>query len=69
MEPERWRLLEGLFHAAAALEGEARATFLQRSGRKQPGLTAEVERLLAAGEDADRVLTGIIGRGLDRAPG
>ena len=51
MDPDRYRKIEGLFHAALALAPEARGAFLD-DACADAGLRAAVDRLLAAdGED------------------
>ena len=54
MDPERWRLIEELYHAALEREPAARAALLAAA---EPGLRREVEKLLAQ-ESADGVLDG-----------
>ncbi len=46
MDPERWRRIEDLFHAAAALDGDARRDLLERACAGEPALRREVEDLL-----------------------
>jgi serine/threonine protein kinase/tetratricopeptide (TPR) repeat protein len=48
----RWERLEALFHKALPLPPEARGTLLDRECADDPGVRAEVERLLAAHERA-----------------
>jgi len=48
MEPERWRKIEELYHAALAVEGSARAAFLERACGGDDDLRREVESLLAS---------------------
>lgn len=63
VDPEGWRDLEALFHAAAALEPEARAAYVLRARRERPGLAAQLERLLDAADEADRFIRDIFARG------
>ena len=46
MEPERWRRIEELFHAAAALEGDERRDLLDRACADDPDLRREISGLL-----------------------
>src|SRR5579859_1598500 len=48
MEPERWRQIEDLYHAALELEASARAAFLERACGGDDDLRREVESLLAS---------------------
>ena len=52
MNADRWRRLEELFAAAAALDSGARERFLDVECGGDPGLRRDVESLLAAGEEA-----------------
>ena len=47
MEPERWRLVEELYHAARSLSGDARTRFLVQQCGHDESLRSEVESLLA----------------------
>jgi len=47
MATERWRRIEEVFHAAAALSGEERAAFLQEACDGDPSLRQEVERVVS----------------------
>jgi non-specific serine/threonine protein kinase/serine/threonine-protein kinase len=46
MDPERWRRIEELFHAAAALEGDERRDLLDRACAGDPDLRREISELL-----------------------
>src|SRR5712692_1889358 len=48
MTPERWERIKRLFDEALDLEPGSRAAFLDGSCQDDPGLRADVERLLAA---------------------
>ncbi|MCB9897719.1 MAG: serine/threonine protein kinase [Planctomycetes bacterium] len=48
MKPERWSEVRRLFEDVLDLPPDERATRLERAGADDPGLRAEVERLLAA---------------------
>ncbi|HKQ92122.1 MAG TPA: protein kinase, partial [Blastocatellia bacterium] len=50
MTPERWKKLGAMFHEAAELQGEARASFLAKACGDDEQLRVEVERLLSAHE-------------------
>jgi serine/threonine protein kinase/tetratricopeptide (TPR) repeat protein len=52
MSRDRFRRCEDLFHAALPLAGKERDAFLERSCADDPELRADVERLLAAHEEA-----------------
>jgi serine/threonine protein kinase/tetratricopeptide (TPR) repeat protein len=54
--PERWAEIEQLLDGALELAGEERAEWLGRSCAEDPGLRAEVERLLGACEAAGTFL-------------
>jgi serine/threonine protein kinase len=60
MEPERWRQIEELFHAALKCEGGERAALLARA---DPDLRREVESLLAR-DKADVALNPSAWQGL-----
>src|SRR5690348_14225483 len=49
MDPQRWQEIERLYHAAAELEGGARAAFLAQACGGDDDLRQEVESLLAGG--------------------
>ena len=52
MEPERWREIERLYHAALELEESQRPAFLEEACAGDPSLRREVESLLAHNEAA-----------------
>jgi eukaryotic-like serine/threonine-protein kinase len=52
MEPERWQKVKAALAEAMALGAAARAAYLERVGRTDPALRAELESLLRADEDA-----------------
>ena len=52
MQPERWRQIEELYHAALALEGQERTAFVKKACGQDADLQQEVELLLACGDDA-----------------
>jgi serine/threonine protein kinase/tetratricopeptide (TPR) repeat protein len=52
MEPERWRQIENLYHAALELEGSGRAAFLKEACGADHDLRREVESLLASDASA-----------------
>jgi non-specific serine/threonine protein kinase/serine/threonine-protein kinase len=52
MTPERWRRLDEVFHAAAALDGGARRAYVREACADDAELRAELERLLAAHDRA-----------------
>ncbi|MGD0544896.1 MAG: serine/threonine-protein kinase [Candidatus Acidiferrales bacterium] len=49
MEPERWKRIEDLYHAALEQDESARAAFLQQNCNGEDGLRREVESLLYYG--------------------
>jgi tetratricopeptide (TPR) repeat protein len=53
MQPERWRQIEELYHAARALEGEERTAFIKKACAHDAGLQQELESLLASGDEAE----------------
>jgi TolB-like protein/Flp pilus assembly protein TadD len=53
MQPERWRQIEELYHAARALEGQERAAFVKKTCAHDVGLQQELESLLASGDEAE----------------
>jgi len=55
MDPERWKLVSELFHAARDRPPHARETFLIDACSTDPGLRADVEALLAADQEAEGV--------------
>jgi serine/threonine protein kinase/Tol biopolymer transport system component len=70
MDPERWRQITALFHDALARERTERAAFLEEACARDGELRDEVERLLAAHEEAGALeperatSTGLVGRQL-----
>lgn len=61
MSPERWQQLEALFHAAEALRGPERVSFLDQECAGDEQLRKEVEALIASSE------TGILQEAVARA--
>ncbi len=55
MDPERWKSVEALYHAALALEPGQRNSFLNTAS-PDTALRLEVESLLGFAEEADRLL-------------
>jgi eukaryotic-like serine/threonine-protein kinase len=53
MDPERWKLVSQLFHAALNRPPHARETFLADACSMDSGLRADVEALLAADQEAE----------------
>jgi eukaryotic-like serine/threonine-protein kinase len=53
MNPDRWRLVTELFHAALEHQPSVRATFLHQACSADPSLEADVNALLAAHEQVD----------------
>jgi formylglycine-generating enzyme required for sulfatase activity/predicted Ser/Thr protein kinase/pimeloyl-ACP methyl ester carboxylesterase len=53
IEPERWNRIEQLYHSAAVLEPDERATFLDRACEGDPRLRQELESLLAHDHQAE----------------
>jgi len=49
MDPERWRLVEGLYHSASKREPGSREAFLEDACREDADLLREVQSLLAKG--------------------
>jgi serine/threonine protein kinase/tetratricopeptide (TPR) repeat protein len=58
MNGARWERMNEVFHAAIELTPEQRAGFLNHACSDDPGLRAEVERLVAAHERAGRFIEG-----------
>jgi serine/threonine protein kinase/tetratricopeptide (TPR) repeat protein len=56
MNSERWNRLNEVFHTAVELAPEQRAGFLDHACSQDPGLRAEVERLVAAHDRAARFI-------------
>jgi hypothetical protein len=56
MEPERWREMERLYHAALELEESARASFLKSACGDDDSLELAVRSLLEHAEDAETFL-------------
>jgi len=56
MEQERWRKVQGLFHAALGIEAEARPAFLNASCDEDIELQRQVEVLLAKEQEAGSFL-------------
>jgi len=52
MDQQRWRRVEGLFHAALERGPEARQAFLDVACGAETDLRRQVERLLAKAEEA-----------------
>jgi eukaryotic-like serine/threonine-protein kinase len=58
MDPERWKTIESLYHAAVDLESNRRPAFLHAACQHDPALRREVESLLGYVDQADRMLAG-----------
>ncbi len=56
MDPQRWRQIEDLYHAALGLPSDQRIAFLERSCLTDPSLGEEVESLLQASSEASSLL-------------
>jgi eukaryotic-like serine/threonine-protein kinase len=56
MNPERWRRVEELFHAALDLSPDARGAFLEKACREDADLRRHVELLLSNDEHAGSLL-------------
>ena len=56
----RWRQVRELFHRAADLDAERRRSLLDAECAGDVGLRREVESLLAADVEAEKVLTSIV---------
>jgi eukaryotic-like serine/threonine-protein kinase len=52
MNPDRWRKITEIFHAALAHDPQSRGTFLDDVCRHDPSLRAEVDRLITSHQDA-----------------
>ena len=52
MNPDRWRRIDSLYHAALELDRGERGAFLQQACRGDPAILGEVERLIAGHENA-----------------
>ena len=61
-DPDRWAVVEALFHTAAGMRPEARRAYLRDACAGAPALERAVRRLLAAGERADGFIAGLIRR-------
>src|SRR5262245_46248291 len=58
MEPERWRKVEELFHAALEREESQRAAFLATACQGDEALRRELESLLAFQNQAEKFMEG-----------
>jgi tRNA A-37 threonylcarbamoyl transferase component Bud32/Flp pilus assembly protein TadD len=56
MQPDRWQLIERIFHAALELPEDRRSAFVAESCSHDEDLRSEVERLLARYREADTFL-------------
>src|SRR6516164_9141245 len=56
MNPELWRQVEELFHAALRLSPDARRAFLEKACGEDSGLRRQVELLLSKDEHAGSLL-------------
>lgn len=65
MTPERWRRVEDLFDAASELDAGARPAWLAEACADDPGLRAEVERMLAADGAARASLENAVDAAVD----
>src|SRR5262245_11678456 len=52
MNPDRWRQITEIFHAALERDEKSRTAFLDDACRHDPSLRAEVERLIASHHEA-----------------
>lgn len=57
--PERWERVRALFDQAVDLPGDARVAFLETTTSSDPELRAELDRLLAAHDDAGSFLASL----------
>jgi Protein kinase domain len=55
MEPERWQLIEELYHSASDLPDEQRMSFLRKAFSGDPGLLKEIGSLLGYGSTPQSV--------------
>lgn len=60
LEPGRWLQVQELFHSAADLDAERRRSLLDAECAGDADLRREVESLLAADIEAEKVLTSIV---------
>lgn len=56
MQPDRWQLIDRIFHSALEIPEDRRSAFLEESCTDDGDLRSEVERLLARYRDADTFL-------------
>ena len=56
MQPERWRRLEDLYHAAMEQDESQRAAFLERSCAGDDALRGELQSLIAYGRQVGRII-------------
>ena len=56
MEPERWRQIEQIFHAALEMKKTRRAAFLAQACAGDEGLRGELDRLLAGHDEGESFL-------------
>jgi len=60
MDPERWKRIDSLFHAALEHPPAARDAFLRQECAGDPGLENEVRSLMASEQPAERFLDGMV---------
>src|SRR5215470_10544358 len=58
MRPERWQLIEELYHSASEVPDEERHSFLQKACDGDQSLANDVETLLRHGSTPQSVLDG-----------
>jgi hypothetical protein len=68
MEPERWRQISQLYHAAAVRADDDRRLFLDEACRSDQTLRKEVESLLEHESDAEAFFAQPLARGNGEAP-
>lgn len=56
MDPQRWKAVESLYHAALALEPDQRSPFLAAACPHDPALRREIESLIGYVDQAGRML-------------
>ncbi|HYN09090.1 MAG TPA: protein kinase [Vicinamibacterales bacterium] len=70
MNPDRWRQITEIFHAAIARDDRTRDAYLDEACRQDPSLREEVDRLLRSHHDAGTFgETQMTGSGAHLAPG
>jgi serine/threonine protein kinase len=67
IDPERWKAVESIYHAALAVEPARRSSFVNQACSQDPILLREVESLIAYADQGERMLANSPLRPMDES--